>query len=667
MPAPRYIRLFFLLTLWAVLPAQAQVLSVSLERIDHPHFSARDLRLTVQGDGARADLSIGHLSMAGKAFAKVRLGCPRVRLQAGVVDCPDGRLQAAGGVALPLAFRVDLSGGFDLLLKPASSEQWRLAGGWRGTRKLALSLQHARLERLATWVPVLVAWNLKGEANGSLNVGRTMGKDGGDVDALAGQFEVAGLSFGDASGSHAGERIAGRLELDAQGCGAAWSWRLLANWKEGEGYVAPIYLAKGGLALSAAGTLAESLLKVDKAELALAEVGAVSASGVYDWKSRRLPNFSLTARGLELGKAGELLVAPFLEQAGLPKFRLAGRLDVAADWAGDAFKRLELSLKDGGLEDPDGGLAFSGIQAKLPWQADAATRGVVSVAAGRVRRLPLGAFELPVSMNGWSFQVPRVEIPVLDGALVLEQLAGTRSSGDWHVNLGGSILPVSMGRLTQTLGMPSMSGALSANLPGMSFAMGKLVVDGTLIIQVFDGYLAINSLSLTDTFGRAPSLRAENVFLRRLDLGQLTHTFSFGEITGFVDGDITGLELVNWQAQRFDGRLQSSPGDYRKRISQRAVENITSLGGAGAVAAIQRSFLSFFKTFGYDRIGLACHLENGVCRMSGVADVPQGYVIVKGGGVPAINVIGYNRSVDWDELLARLKRVTENNTRPVIQ
>ena len=42
-------------------------------------------------------------------------------------------------------------------------------------------------------------------------------------------------------------------------------------------------------------------------------------------------------------------------------------------------------------------------------------------------------------------------------------------------------------------------------------------------------------------------------------------------------------------------------------------------------------------------------------------NVPQGYVIVRGGGIPAISVMGYNRNVGWRELLDRLKRVTEGN------
>jgi hypothetical protein len=91
------------------------------------------------------------------------------------------------------------------------------------------------------------------------------------------------------------------------------------------------------------------------------------------------------------------------------------------------------------------------------------------------------------------------------------------------------------------------------------------------------------------------------------------------------------------------------------------------LGGAGAAAAIQRSFLRFFDQFGYQKIGLSCHLNNAVCEMDGVERAPQGYVIVKGGGIPAISVIGYNRYVSWRELVERLKRITQENVKPIVK
>ena len=52
--------------------------------------------------------------------------------------------------------------------------------------------------------------------------------------------------------------------------------------------------------------------------------------------------------------------------------------------------------------------------------------------------------------------------------------------------------------------------------------------------------------------------------------------------------------------------------------------------------------------------------------MAGIEDVPQGYLIVKGGGIPALSVIGYNRRVGWDELLARIQRATQGG-KPIVQ
>jgi hypothetical protein len=53
--------------------------------------------------------------------------------------------------------------------------------------------------------------------------------------------------------------------------------------------------------------------------------------------------------------------------------------------------------------------------------------------------------------------------------------------------------------------------------------------------------------------------------------------------------------------------------------------------------------------------------------MSGIEDLPQGYVIVKGGGIPAISVIGYNRRVDWQELVDRLGRIVQENVRAIVK
>jgi hypothetical protein len=223
-----------------------------------------------------------------------------------------------------------------------------------------------------------------------------------------------------------------------------------------------------------------------------------------------------------------------------------------------------------------------------------------------------------------------------------------------------------MERFSAALGLPAMRGSLSASIPRVSHAESTVSLDGALIVQVFDGYLSATDLELVEPLGRVPRLSG-TLDMRHLDLGQLTETFSFGNITGYLDGYVKDMELVNWRPHRFDALVISSPGAYRKRISQKAVQNIGALGGAGAAAAIQRSLLRMFDEFGYSKLGLSCILRQGVCEMGGVEEAPQGYVIVKGGGLPSISVIGYNRRVDWDELLARLKRVTAANAAPVIR
>nr|MCH9639703.1 hypothetical protein [Betaproteobacteria bacterium] len=77
--------------------------------------------------------------------------------------------------------------------------------------------------------------------------------------------------------------------------------------------------------------------------------------------------------------------------------------------------------------------------------------------------------------------------------------------------------------------------------------------------------------------------------------------------------------------------------------------------------------LRFFETFSYTDIGWRCALRNNVCYMGGIEpDFQSQYTLVRGGGIPAITVMGYNHNVEWWELIDRLKRVTQEGE-PTIQ
>jgi hypothetical protein len=60
-------------------------------------------------------------------------------------------------------------------------------------------------------------------------------------------------------------------------------------------------------------------------------------------------------------------------------------------------------------------------------------------------------------------------------------------------------------------------------------------------------------------------------------------------------------------------------------------------------------------------------LRDNICEMGGVESTPGGYVIVKGSGIPAITVLGFNKTVSWGELVDRVKRVIEGNTKLIIK
>jgi hypothetical protein len=211
-----------------------------------------------------------------------------------------------------------------------------------------------------------------------------------------------------------------------------------------------------------------------------------------------------------------------------------------------------------------------------------------------------------------------------------------------------------------------MEGKLAASIPLVTYSAGTMAMDGNMQFDVFDGRVTVGKLTLDQALGLAPRLKAD-IAMRNLDLGLLTSTFSFGDMKGRLDGDVAGMELSSWKPVKFDASFRSSPGNYPRKISQRAVENISALGGAGAAAAIQRSFLRFLNEFNYAKLGISCKLRNDVCAMDGVEKTQGGYVIVKGSGIPAITVLGYNRSVSWKELLERVQRITAGNAKPIIK
>ncbi|NJO12532.1 MAG: hypothetical protein HC872_02675, partial [Gammaproteobacteria bacterium] len=235
-------------------------------------------------------------------------------------------------------------------------------------------------------------------------------------------------------------------------------------------------------------------------------------------------------------------------------------------------------------------------------------------------------------------------------------------SPELSLRFDAELQPISMRLLSTAFGWPPFAGKIAGRVPNVTLDERVLKFGGDLQAQVFGGSVVINQLQLRDPLGTYPRLSA-NIVMRDLDLEAVTGTFSFGTITGRLNGDVKGLELFRWRPTRFDASLYTPRNDKSKHlISQRAVNNLSNIGGGGGVgAALQSGVLKFFDNFRYDRLGLSCRLENEICYMDGVAPASgTSYYIVKGSGIPRIDIIGNAHRVSWSRLLGQLLAIQES-------
>ncbi|MFA6040347.1 MAG: hypothetical protein WC733_02475 [Methylophilus sp.] len=479
-------------------------------------------------------------------------------------------------------------------------------------------------------------------------------------------LDLAKASFSDAVGLHAAENMTGHLQLQIKQEGKNLRWTNTLNWTGGEMFWQPFYLTGGGHQLSATGVWGEQDITFDKVTLNVKEVGALNFKGQMRLKDYQLTQFDADLPNMDLAKAYPMIFQPLLDKTMFNQADIAGQASLQVSMRNSEIKSFDLKLKDVDIDDKNKKFAFYKINAHIPWSYDEAKQVSFAYLNGHLLNLPLGATDIHAEVNRYALTAPLITLPILNGALKLSDISAARIGTNWYWHLGAQLQPISMPSFSQALKWPSMQGQASASIPQVTYNDGILRTEGEMVFNVFRGSATVTHLVLIKPLSEQPKLQAD-MNLRNLDLGELTRTFSFGAIEGKLDGDIANLEMQNWKMVKFDGKVQSSPGDYPKKISQRAVENISALGGAGAAAAIQRSFLRFFKQFNYDKLGLSCQLRNDICQMDGIESTAGGYLIVKGSGIPAINVMGFNHSVGWDDLLGRIKRITDNNTKAIVK
>lgn len=578
----------------------------------------------IEGDNRRLALRIGSLSLPKPldGIELLNLRCDTVTIRGGAVTCRKGQGELrAPWLDSPLF-------GISFILAPGRAEI-ALAGVRMGGGRADLDLAYE-----------FGIWRLRFRADG-LSGQSGDGRFAGEGIALRGESSVWRTSSG---------RIAGRGRID---------------WTAGALYAEPVYLEAGADPVSLAATVswddAARLLNIvdlhysHRNHVELKGWGAVSPA-----QAPHLRYLELEAESLSLEGFYAAYVAPFFAATSMEGVSLAGELSGRAVVENDALKEVEGRFSDLAVADRENRFGLKGGSGELLWRRDG-RHGAARAAweSAKIYALPLGrggiGFE---TRSGVTRLSERVDLPVLGGQLLVESLEiNAAGGGEPDIRFQGAIRDLSLEQLTEAFGWTPLSGKISGEIPGIALRAGSLNLDGSLRIHSFDGEIRVESLGIADLFGDLPTLSAQ-IEISNLDLHALTEKFSFGNIAGRLDGRVRGLRLEKWRPVGFDAWFGTPEvDDSRRRISQKAVESLTRIGG-GAATVLSRGVLRFFDDFGYERIGIGCRLQGGVCDLTSAAPVDNGYYIVKGGGVPRIDVIGYNRRIDWNVLLQRLERVT---------
>lgn len=641
--------------------AHAAEISLGAQKAEGAGWKADGVRLTWETPSAFR-FEAANVILAGRPPLKgLKLSCDDAITNNGI-RCEHARFSAKlpgwGTLAGTAKLSFDNSRSWSAtvtVVKPALRVELAQTGAALQARAVMRDQPAAGLLALANILGV----KAPGEATGTLDLDATATL--GKVMDLRGKLTLKQLTYSEPSGRYATDKLSARAEFSYEG--ARRRSKLTLDAKEGQAYAEPLFLDFGVLPLRANASISGDARgwKIDALHAVAGKAGMADIAGrlTRDYKPQDL---TLRYDAADLGPIVTSYLQPFLIGTQMEGLELSGRASGQASMKAGAADAMASALHGVKLNVPKLGLVLDGLDGNLAWNASEPAETRLKWSGGVARKIPLQASQIAVRMQGKNARlIEPWRQPMLQGALKVEKLA-LRDIGaaEFSADFEGAVEPMNLAELCKALGWPQFGGTIGGTLPGLSVRDNVWSFRGALEAQVFDGSLKVENLRAIDPFGQLPRVTSDIAF-RRFNLEQLTGAFSFGRITGRLDGEVTSLKLLNWSPVAFSSRIYTTPKDDEPhRISQRAIDNISAIGG-GPTGVLSRGALSIFKEFQYEKLGLSCVLDNGVCIMDGVDKAADGsYYLVKGRLLPRIDVRGYSHRVSWPSLLDQLKAARES-------
>lgn len=471
------------------------------------------------------------------------------------------------------------------------------------------------------------------------------------------------------AGKLAMESLTFKLDLFATQKKGVWHWENKTHVKRGEIYVEPFYMEiiDQGLHINSHGMREKTGgITLDKFVYNHPGVVNINAEGVMKNNIQYpIDSALITATIDDLASFSTHYVSPFIEQTEFEGIKLKGQVKAIVEISQSAVQSVVSEILTMNVEDDKQRISIKNGKGKIYWANDSNSNLASKIQWDRIKlfAIPIESSQLNFLSNSSSIRLlQQSSLSLLGGSFDIKQFNWQHKADDEvKVYFEGGVHKLSLEQLTQALEWTPLTGTISGDIPGVNYNNKKLTIDGELTVEVFDGIIKINQLASSGLFTDFSKFYMD-MEIENLDLHAITQKIKMGEIEGRLSGYIKDVYLENWSPVTFYAWLGTPEDDNSShRISQKAVENIASIGGGGAADVISKGFLRFFDTFGYDRIGLGCYLNQGVCQLMGVEAAEQGYYIIKGGGLPRIDVVGFNPRVDWNVLLERLSRLSDTD------
>ena len=608
---------------------------------------------------------------AGK-LSNVVLVCDAPVIAEPRFGCNGGPLTGRGGPTGSIDMRVAAELRTDTGVTTFSGTDLKIAGttakfagqlddqGWRVQGSTGNTTVSALRKFASPWFALPA--DITGDGKAAIEGGASDSGKGTVVDAT---LKLDGVDLTNEASTIVTDKLSATARLRARLNDSATALEVEIAGIQGQVLVNPVLLdfGKNPLALNATGSLkgdrlgVESLRLTQKDLIDLTGSGSVNLAGEVpvidgDFKLARFEFPAAYASYLQITLATTSI---------LSDLRSSGSLSGDLAVRGNGIASLHVSPKDLELHDNKGRLFLSSVNGDIHWAPESGAdppRSKLSWSSGGAYGLSGGAAEFEFQVHGTSFALTRpTKLPVFDGAIAIDTFViGNPGASNMEVAFKGKVEPISMQLLAKAFGWPEFSGTLAASIPGVTLKDNLLVFEGNVESQVFGGRIVGSNIRLLDPLGRFPQFFAD-VRARDLDLGLVTRTFEVGSITGKLEVDVLGLELFGWSPTAFNARLATPKGDKsRHRISAKAVSSLSNVGGGGGgvVQALQSGVLRFFDEYSYDKLGITCQLIGDVCEMSGVEPAGAGYYIVKGAGLPRIDIIGTQGRVNWNQLMSSI-------------